>query len=137
VKAETVVVWREETKAYPEKQEANPEEMKSVAEHQEVGVKTVRALKDRYGDLHLAVGCRRQLQKRSQGDGGSRKKLDVACSGMNRHAGMPWRKGRCHTGLTVEQSGGNSGPGTMLQGEPRKDGRSGRDIGRNRNAATA
>jgi hypothetical protein len=32
---------------------------------------------------------------------------------------------------------GKSGPGTMLQGEPRKDGRSGRDVGRNRNATTA
>jgi hypothetical protein len=38
-------------------------------------VKTLRALKKRYGDQHLAVGRRRQLKKLTQGDGGSQKKL--------------------------------------------------------------
>jgi hypothetical protein len=43
------------TEAYPEKMEANPEEMKSVAVHEEVPkeestVETFGALKERYGD---------------------------------------------------------------------------------------
>jgi hypothetical protein len=42
-------------KAYPENMEANPEEMKSVAVHEEVpkeeaAVETVRALNKLYGD---------------------------------------------------------------------------------------
>jgi hypothetical protein len=42
--------------------EANPEELKSIVEHQEVpeeeaAVKTVRALKEQYENQHLAVEC--------------------------------------------------------------------------------
>jgi hypothetical protein len=67
--------WRKEMKADREAMvaclgkaeatdlEANPEEKESAAVHEEAVVKTVRALKKRYGDQHLAVGCRRQLQK--------------------------------------------------------------------------
>jgi hypothetical protein len=60
--------WQEAMEAYAEKMETNPEEIKSVAEHHEVPneeaeMETVGALKDRYGD-------RRQLKKRTQGDGG-------------------------------------------------------------------
>jgi hypothetical protein len=48
---------REAMKAYPENMEANPEEMKFVAVHDEVpkekaAVETVRALKKQYGDWH-------------------------------------------------------------------------------------
>jgi hypothetical protein len=46
--------------------EANPEDKESVVVHEEVlkeevTVKTVRALKEQYGDWHLAVGCHQQL----------------------------------------------------------------------------
>jgi hypothetical protein len=57
-------------------------------------MKTVRALKKQYGDRHLAVGRRRQLKKRTQGDGGSRKKLAAACRGMTCRAIPALRKGR-------------------------------------------
>jgi hypothetical protein len=55
-----------------DKMEANAEEIKSVAENQEVSneeaaVETVGALEDRYGNRYLAVGCRRQPNKRTQG----------------------------------------------------------------------
>jgi hypothetical protein len=60
--------------------EANPEKIENESEHQEVpneesAVETIRALEDRYGDWHLAIGCRHQPKKRTQGDGGTRKKL--------------------------------------------------------------
>jgi hypothetical protein len=63
--------------------EANPEEIESESEHQEVPkeeatVETIGALEDQYGDRHLAVGCCRQLKKRTQGGGGSRQKLAAA-----------------------------------------------------------
>jgi hypothetical protein len=56
--------------------EVNPEEIKSVAEHQEVPkeeltVVMIGALKEHYGDRHLAIGRRRQLKKWNQGDGGA------------------------------------------------------------------
>jgi hypothetical protein len=59
--------------------ETNPEEMKSVAEHEEVPkeeatVKSVRALKKRHGDQS-------QPKKRTQGYGGSWKKLVAAHRG--------------------------------------------------------
>jgi hypothetical protein len=52
------VLARRYTSAYPEKREADPEEMTSVAVHEEVleeeaAVKTGRALKKRYRDQHL------------------------------------------------------------------------------------
>jgi hypothetical protein len=64
--------------------EANREKSDAVAEHQEApkqeaAVETIEALQDRCGDRHLAVGRRRQPNKRTQGDGGSRKKLAAAC----------------------------------------------------------
>jgi hypothetical protein len=72
--------------AYPEKMQANPDEMKSIAAREEVpkekaSVGTVRALKKRYGDRHLAIGRRRQLKKRAQGDGGTRKKMATSADG--------------------------------------------------------
>jgi hypothetical protein len=59
---------------YPRKMEANPEEMKSIAVHQEVpkegaAVQNIGALVDRYGDRHLAAGHCRRPQKRIQGEG--------------------------------------------------------------------
>jgi hypothetical protein len=94
--------------AYLEKMEANLEEMKSVAVHTEVpkeeaALKTVRALKERYGVWHLTVEHRRQPKKWTQGNGGSQKKLAAACKGMTYCAGVAWHKGRGHTELMVKQ----------------------------------
>jgi uncharacterized protein YqfA (UPF0365 family) len=72
--------------------EANPEEMESKAVHQiskeEATVQTVRALKKRHGDWNLAVGGFEKLKKRTQGNGGSRKKLAATYRGMN-HCAIP------------------------------------------------
>jgi hypothetical protein len=100
--------WLEEMKAYPEKQEANPEGMKSIVEHQEVpkeeaAVKTVRALKLRYGEQHLVVGRRRELKKRSHGDGAPPwKKLAATCRWMTHRAVPAWRKGHNHQGSGMD-----------------------------------
>jgi hypothetical protein len=61
--------------------------MKSDAEHkeapkEETAVETFGALKERYRDWHLAIMHRSQLKKRTQGSGGSRKKLAAASRGM-------------------------------------------------------
>jgi hypothetical protein len=66
-------------------------------------VKTVRALKKRYVDRHLAVGRRRQLKKKTLGEGRSWKKFAVAHRGMTRHAGVAQCKGRGHKGPMVEE----------------------------------
>jgi hypothetical protein len=52
------------------KVEANPEEMKSVVEHQDIPKEDAAAevfgvLKERYGGRHLAAEHRRQLKKRT------------------------------------------------------------------------
>jgi hypothetical protein len=46
----------------------------------------IRALKERYGDRHLAIERCRQLKKQTQGDDGSWKKLAAACRGMTHWA---------------------------------------------------
>jgi hypothetical protein len=80
--------------------EANPEGMESKAVHEiskkEDTVQTVRALRKWYGDWNLAIGGRGKLKKRTQGNGGSKKKLAAACRGM-KHCAIPaWHKG--HSG---------------------------------------
>jgi hypothetical protein len=70
---------------------------------EEVAVKTVKALKKRYGDRYRAIGCHRQTKKRTQGDGGYRKKMGPIHRGMTRRAGVARGKGRGHTGPTPEQ----------------------------------
>jgi hypothetical protein len=80
---------------------ANPEEKESAEVHEDVpkeeaSVENFGALKERHGDQYLAVGCHPQLKKRTQGNGGSRKKLAAACKGMTRPAIPARRKGhRC------------------------------------------
>jgi hypothetical protein len=64
--------------------EANPEEIESEAVHEEVpkegaAIKTVRALKKRYGNRQLTVMRHGQPKKRTESDGGSRKKLTAGC----------------------------------------------------------
>jgi hypothetical protein len=82
--------------------------MKSAAENQEVPnyeatVETIGALEDQYVDRNLAVGRRRQPKKRTQGDGGSRKKLTAAHRRITRRAVPARSKGRSHRGATVEK----------------------------------
>jgi hypothetical protein len=60
--------------------EANREKSEAAAEHQEVP-KVEAAVENRYGDRHLAIRHRRQPKKRTQGDGGSRKKLVAPADG--------------------------------------------------------
>lgn len=98
---------REETKsmldACLEKTEANSGEQESVAVHEAIHMETFGALKKRHGDRHLAVGRRRKPEKRTQDNGGFRKKLAAARRGTTRRAGVTWPKGRGHKGLTVGQ----------------------------------
>jgi hypothetical protein len=61
-------------------------------------VKTVRALKKRYGDPNLAVRRHRHLKKRTQGYGGSRKKLAATRRWLTRHAIPAPRKGHGRQG---------------------------------------
>jgi hypothetical protein len=83
--------------------EAHPEERESEAVHEEVpkeeaAVQSVVALKKRHGDRNLAVGCRRKPKKRTQGNGGSRKKFAATGRGMNRRVIPARRKGHGHQG---------------------------------------
>jgi hypothetical protein len=83
--------------------EANPEEIESEAEHQEApkeeaAVETFGALKERYGEQHLAIRHCGQLKKWTQGSDGSQKKLATACRGMTCHAIPAQHKGHCHQG---------------------------------------
>jgi hypothetical protein len=87
--------------------EANREEIEFKAEYEavpreQVAVQTSGALKKRHGDWHLAVRRRGQPNKRTQGDGESRKKMAAACE-MTRRSIPAHRKGRRHKGPTVEQ----------------------------------
>jgi hypothetical protein len=96
-----MMACHEAMEAYPEKMKANPKEMESVAEHQDVpneeaAVETIVALQDRYGNWCLAAGCRQQLKKWAQGDGGSRQKLAAARVQLT-HCAIPApRKGHGH-----------------------------------------
>jgi hypothetical protein len=76
-------------------------EKNAFAVHEEVhkeeaAVKLIGALKKRHGSRHLAVGRRCQPKKRTQGNGGSRKKLVAACRGMTRSSIPTRRKGHGH-----------------------------------------
>jgi hypothetical protein len=81
--------------------EANPEEIKSIAEDQEVPNEDDAV--DRYGNRHLDEEWRRQPKKRTQDDGGSRQKLTAACRRLTCCAVPAWRKGDSHKGSTVEK----------------------------------
>jgi hypothetical protein len=57
-------------------------------------VETIGALEGRYGDRQLGVSRRQQSKKRTQGDGGSRKKLAAFRRRMTCRALPALRKGR-------------------------------------------
>jgi hypothetical protein len=97
-----------------EKEEANLEEIEVVVERQKVlneeaAMETIGALMDRYGDRHLAVGCRRNLKKRTQGDGGSRQKLAAAPGRLTRRVVPALRKGRSRKGPGKTHDNGSIG----------------------------
>jgi hypothetical protein len=72
--------------------EASPGEVEVIAELQKVPdeatVETIGALEESYGDLHLAIGCRQQLKKWTQSNGGSQQKL-VASRRLLTHCAIP------------------------------------------------
>jgi hypothetical protein len=82
------------------------------------------ALKELYRGRHLAVRSLGQQKKQTRGSGGSRKKLATARGQLTRHA-IPARVRGTLVGDKAR---------TRLCQEPRKNGRLGRDIGRNRNS---
>jgi hypothetical protein len=71
---------------------------------EDTAVETIRALEDRYVDQHLAVGCRRQPKKLTQGNGGSRKKLAAVRRRMTRRDVRTRHERRSHKGPTVEKT---------------------------------
>jgi hypothetical protein len=98
-----------------EKQEANPEEIESKADHKEVHMEEavkppVRALKKQHGDQSLALGRRWKPKKRTQVNGGCWKKLAGTCRGMTRCAIPAWCKG--HASVIKDRAR------TVLQQEP-------------------
>jgi hypothetical protein len=99
-----IKLHREVTDAYAGKMKANPEEVKSVWEHQcvrkyDVTIETIGAQEDR----HLVVGPCRQTKKRTQGDGGSRQKLATARRRTTRHAVPARRKVGGNKGQRIEK----------------------------------
>jgi hypothetical protein len=66
-------------------------------------VKTIGALIDKYGDLHLALSCCQQPKKQSQSDGGSWQKLAAARRWITHCAGTVWHKGLSHEGPVVKE----------------------------------
>lgn len=71
---------QEVMETYPEKMEANSEEMKSVVDH---------------GDQNLGAGHCQKLKDRTQDNAGSWKMLAAPCIGMTCHALPAWHKGHC------------------------------------------
>lgn len=81
--------------------EANSEEIKTEVVHEEVPkekaiVKTVIALKRQHKDWHLAVRCRSQLKKWTQGNCVSWKNMPATCRGMTCCPIPAWCKGQCY-----------------------------------------
>jgi hypothetical protein len=104
--------------------EANREKSEAVAENQEIPteeaeVETVGTLKDRYRDQHLAIGRRRQLKKRTQGDGGSLQKLAAARGRLTRRAIPAPHKGR-HQGPVRDSVARGANNGRTLEMRRRK-----------------
>jgi hypothetical protein len=94
---------------------ANPEEIKSVVEHQKASkeetlVEIIGALEDRYGNRYLALRRRRQLRKLTQDEGGLRIKMATACRRMTRDAIPAQCKGHCRQG---------TGRGNVARGAPK------------------
>jgi hypothetical protein len=94
---------KEAPEACLESKEPASLQIESEAEHEEVpkqeaAVKPVRALKKWHGDQNLALGSHQKLKKRTQGSGGSQKKIYATCTGMTNHAGVAGCKRHGHQG---------------------------------------
>jgi hypothetical protein len=95
-------------KMYTTDLEVNREKFEAMAEQQdapneEVAVETIGALKDQCWDQQLAVGCRQQPKKQTQGGAGSQKKL-AAVQGQLTHHVIPARSKGCgHKGPMVKK----------------------------------
>jgi hypothetical protein len=114
--------------------EAHSEETGSEAVHEDVpkeeaAVQTVGALKKRHGDRNLAVQCRRKPKKRTQSNGGSRKKFAAACRGMNRSVISARRKGHGHQGPPRDNVARGAPKGQTLKGRQRTRQKSSTGIG--------
>jgi predicted Zn-ribbon and HTH transcriptional regulator len=88
--------------------EANPEEIESESGHREdckkeATAETIRSLKDRYGDRHVAVGLRQQSKKWNQAYVESHQKLAAGRGWLSRHAIPASCKGHGYKGLTVQK----------------------------------
>jgi hypothetical protein len=90
-------IWRQIEKSW------RPSQSSRMPLEEETEVETIRTLLDRYGVLHLAIGPHRQWKKRTQGDGGSWKKLADYCRRMTWRAIPSWCKGRGYKGPTVKK----------------------------------
>jgi hypothetical protein len=91
---------------------ANPEEMESEAEYWEVHteeatVKSFGAVKKRHRGQHLAAGQHGEPKELTQGDCGSRRKLDAACRKVSRHAAVARRKRNIFRKIRTQE---NCGP---------------------------
>jgi hypothetical protein len=117
--------------------ETNAGEMESEAGHGEVSkeedaVQMIGTLKEQYGDRHLDVWRRRQMKKRSQGDGETRKILAAA---SRQTSAMQERHG--HTGQTVEQGQQKNWARDNVARGISKEPTSEKRLERNRNVTTA
>jgi hypothetical protein len=87
----------------PASLEIEPMAVHEEAPKEEAAVKTVRAVKKRNGDQHLAVRHSGQMKKWTQGSGRSWNKLTATRKEMTHCAGMARCKGRSHKGPTVRK----------------------------------
>jgi hypothetical protein len=122
-----VIACQETTEARLEYKEPTLVDMESEAEYQEVPkeeaeVKSSGAVKKRHRGWHLAVGCHGKPKEPTQGNCGSQRKLAATSRKMTHGAGDMVARGMTKS---------------VWYKKPRKDGHSGRDVGRARNATVA
>jgi hypothetical protein len=95
--------WRRRNQLQKRQVMAEPQEVPEGATDEE----TIGTTEDRSRDLHLAMGCRRQLKTRTKHSGGSRQEC-AAAVGLPTHCTVPaMRKGhvrrgpgkKCHSGI--------------------------------------
>jgi hypothetical protein len=102
-----------------DKEPTSLEETESVAVHEvpneEAAMITVRALKERYGDQHLALGRCQQLKEHTHSDDGSNKKLAAANRGMTGSAIPAPRKGLGRQGPGRDSDARRAPKGRMFE----------------------
>jgi hypothetical protein len=117
---------------------ANPEEMASEAEHQEVSKEhateeTGKAPSKQHRDQHLAAGCSIKPKELTRVDQGSRRKLAATCRKVPRHARVAWHKAiairKNWTRTKVEQVTWRAGPLRKSLQTHHEGGRGKKDLG--------